>query len=253
MQNSEIVIFDLDGTLTESKSPLEKETADLIVKLLEKQKIAIITGGAFEQIEKQFLRCLVNVNLDLLQRLYLCPTSGAALYEYDTLTNKWRCVYSEEMTHTERDRIKIAIGAARRDIGLKLPEKLYGAQIEDRKSQVTFSALGQKAPLELKRAWDADGSKRRQLKAAMERYIPSFEIRLGGSTSIDVTRRGIDKGFGVSKLLTHLNIAKEKVVFVGDALYENGNDYPVKKLGGIFCIAVKNVEETRAWINYLLG
>jgi hypothetical protein len=100
-----------------------------------------------------------------------------------------------------------------------------------RLEQITFSALGQQAPLDEKKKWDPDFAKRRQMKAFLDHLIPEFSVRLGGTTSIDVTKQGIDKGYGIRKLRGILGVAVSEMIFVGDALFPAGNDYPAKQAG----------------------
>ena len=110
-------------------------------------------------------------------------------------------------------------------------EARWGEPIEDRDSQITFSALGQGAPLNEKETWDPDFAKRKAIKAILAPLIPEFSIQLGGSTSIDVTRPGIDKAYGVRKLHETLGIAIADMIFVGDAIFPGGSDYPAKQAG----------------------
>jgi hypothetical protein len=130
--------------------------------------------------------------------------------------------------------------------------KLWGAQIEDRGSQITFSALGQEAPVTSKQAWDPDGTKKRKLRDYVAAAIPEFEVRVGGSTSIDVTRPGIDKAYGIKKLIELLAVTKEDVIFIGDRLSKGGNDYPVKAMG-VDCLAVSRWQDTALVIQTILG
>src|SRR3989344_5863668 len=105
------------------------------------------------------------------------------------------------------------------------------------KKQITMSALGQNAPVELKKLWDPNQDKRRKLKAVLDKYLKDFEVRMGGTTSIDVSRKGIDKAYGINKIEDILRINKSEMVFIGDALYEGGNDYPVIATG-VKCIKI---------------
>jgi hydroxymethylpyrimidine pyrophosphatase-like HAD family hydrolase len=123
-------------------------------------------------------------------------------------------------------------------------EKVWGEVIEDRGSQITFSALGQQAPLEEKEKWDPDFSKRKKIKAILDGLIPEFSVRLGGSTSIDVTRPGIDKAYGIGKLRDILGISLKEMIFIGDALFPGGNDYPAEE-AGVACIRVRGPNETK--------
>jgi hypothetical protein len=100
--------------------------------------------------------------------------------------------------------------------------------------------------------WDPDFSKRQQIKALLETLIPGFSVRLGGTTSIDVTQPGIDKGYGVRKLRDILGIAIPRMMFVGDALFPGGNDYPAKE-AGVVSIQVRDPDETKRVIEAVLA
>lgn len=119
----------------------------------------------------------------------------------------------------------------------------WGELIEDRGSQITYSALGQAAPLDAKAAWDPDGTKKSMLVAHVAPLLPDFEVRGGGSTSIDVTRKGIDKAYGVRKFMTQIHAAPAELLFVGDRLDETGNDYPVLAFG-VPCVPVTSWQDT---------
>ena len=123
-------------------------------------------------------------------------------------------------------------------------EKTWGDVIEDRGSQITFSALGQQAPIDEKKKWDPDFAKRKKIKAIMDDLIPEFSVNLGGTTSVDVTKHGIDKAYGIRKLRDTLGIAIADMIFIGDALFPGGNDYPAKEAGAL-SIQVKDIDETK--------
>jgi len=243
-----LIIFDLDGTLNTSKMPLDKEMAGLLCKLLTKTKIAIISGASFTQFEKQFLKSL-NCSNDNLGRLFIMPTSGGSLYQYGK--SGWIEAYNELLSEEEVRKIHNALGLVIADADIAPPSDTYGELIEDRGGQVTYSALGQEAPIELKEKWDPDHSKREKMVKMLVSYIPEFEVRIGGTTSIDVTKKGIDKAYGIEKTKKYLNIAKEKILFIGDALFPGGNDYPVKRVG-VKTIQVSGPEETKKIIKEFL-
>jgi len=131
-------------------------------------------------------------------------------------------------------------------------KKVWGKVIEDRGSQVTFSALGQQAPLAEKEGWDADFSKRKKITAILENLIPEFSIRMGGATSIDVTKPGIDKAYGIGKLRDTLHLSLKEMVYIGDALFPGGNDYPAKQ-AGVVSISVKGPDDTNQVIRTILA
>lgn len=243
-----IIIFDLDGTLTKSKFNLDEEMAQLLCRLLEVKKVAVIGGGNYIQFQDQFLRHLGCAE-DQLENLLILPTSGGELRQYKN--GKWQQVYKHVLNPAEKKKVSIAFKKSFRDIGYTKPKETYGKIMEDRKSQITFSALGQKAPLRKKEEWNKKQDIRKKLKTALGKYLSGFEIRFGGLTSIDVTKKGIDKAYGITQIIKLLNARKQDLLYVGDALYKGGNDHSVKRTG-IATLAVKDEGETKNFIRLLV-
>jgi phosphomannomutase len=243
-----IVAFDLDDTLTVSKSKIDKRMALLLDELLTRVDVCIISGGRFEQFETQVLRYL-EAPPELLNRLHVMPTCGTRYYRWTD--DGWQMVYAEDLTDGEKRQIIDVLTDRARQLGFWEPSP-WGDIIEDRGSQITFSALGQAAPVEAKYAWDPDGSKKRKLRDAAAEQLPGLEVRVGGSTSIDVTRRGIDKAHGIGRLLAELDASPQDLLFVGDRLEEGGNDYPVRALG-VRWVQVENWQDTARLIEGMLG
>ncbi|MFC4555520.1 HAD-IIB family hydrolase [Georgenia faecalis] len=234
-----LVAFDLDDTLTPSKSPIEPPMAQALAALLDVAPVCIISGGQLEQFTVQVTDRL-DLDAERLARLHLMPTCGTRYYRHDG--TGWVAVYAHDLSDAERTAAAAAVEEHARRLGL-WAERPWGPVIEDRGSQITFSALGQQAPLDAKRAWDPTGEKKEALRAAVAADLPELEVRSGGSTSVDITRKGVDKAYGMRRLAEHTGIALEDMVFVGDRLDEGGNDYPVKALG-VPCVAVSGWEET---------
>jgi phosphomannomutase len=241
-----VIAFDLDGTLAASKSPITDRMSELLGQLLEKYQVCIMSGGKFEQFEKQLLSNL-KVTKGLLAKLHLMPTCGTRYYRFKN--GKWQKIYSEDLTLIERKKIIKALKESARTLGYE-QKKTYGDVIEDRGSQIAWSALGQDIVDHLgdegvkrKEEWDPGNEKKRILRDHVAKLIPEFEVRMGGSSTIDVTKQGIDKAYGMQKLLDMLSISKEDVFFIGDRLNEDGNDYPVKAMG-IDCMEISHWQET---------
>jgi HAD superfamily hydrolase (TIGR01484 family) len=208
--------------------------------------VAVISGGAWAQFEKQLLTDLPQGSL--LANLSLLPTCGTKFFQFN---GKWEELYSEDLTAEQRKKI---IDSLDRAIGLAgyRAKKVWGEVIEDRGSQVTFSALGQQAPLAEKEEWDPDFAKRKKITAILETLIPEFSIRMGGATSIDVTKPGIDKAYGIGKLRDTLHLSLKEMVYIGDALFPGGNDYPVEQ-AGVVSIPVKGPDDTNLVIMTILA
>ena len=245
-----VIAFDLDNTLADSKSPITEQMADLLNDLLETFQVCVISGGKFGQFEEQLLNNL-RAAPRALAALHIMPTCGTRYFRFDVDTKVWQQVYAEDLTAEQRATIVAALDKGADALGYRAT-KLWGAQIEDRGSQVTFSALGQEAPVASKQAWDPDGTKKQKLRDYVGKAIPEFEVRVGGSTSIDVTKPGIDKAYGIKKLIELLAVTKKDVLFVGDRLSKGGNDYPVKAMG-VDCLEVSRWQDTALVIQTILG
>jgi phosphomannomutase len=236
-----VIAFDLDDTLAVTKSPISDKMAELLGKLLETHQVCVISGGWLPQFEKQVVNNL-HVEHHLLQNLHLMPTCGTRYYRFDDINKEWKLIYSEDIPEKDKKRITDALTKAAKETGYLEPNP-DGELAEDRFSQITFSALGQDASAEKKYAWDPDTKKRQKMRAIVVEELSDYEVRIGGTTSIDVTRPGVDKAYGMEKLMQELEISKDEILFVGDKLEEGGNDYPVKALG-IDTIAVEGWEDT---------
>ncbi len=249
MENHEhkMIVFDLDGTLAVSKSPLDAAMAQKLDRLLEVKKVAVTSGGAFPQFRTQFIDRLVSPPARLLN-LYLLPVSGTQLWVYDGA--KWTEQYKTDFTKEEKAKISSAIIQALSQSGIQI-DQIFGEQTEDRGSQVTFSALGQSAPTKLKYKWDPDRSKRLVLQQLLQPLLPDLEMRLGGTTSIDITKKGLNKAYGLRQLSSFVNIPIDDMLYIGDALYDGGNDAVVKETG-VKTIQVKDPTETARVIDEIL-
>jgi HAD superfamily hydrolase (TIGR01484 family) len=236
-----ILITDLDDTLAPSKLPIDIEMSNLIHLILNRTDMAVISGASFMKLKAQFADKL-GCNTEKLTKLFLLPTNGTSAYLFKN--NGWDKLYSEELTRSEKKQVVDAINQAIRKFEFATPKRTFGPQIEDRATQITFSALGQNAPIELKRQWDPDMSKRKLIKRELEKMLPDYTIQIGGTTSLDITKKGRDKAYGIRRLMKVTGYTNKEMCFIGDKLGEGGNDYSVRTLG-IKCINVRNVEETK--------
>ncbi len=237
-----VIAFDLDDTLAISKSAISDRMAGLLAELLDHYDVCIISGGKFEQFKVQVVDRL-DVAEHKLNRLHLMPTCGTRYMRFDELESNWKEQYAEDLSAEEKQKILEVVEQSAKELGMWLDEP-YGEIIEDRGSQITYSALGQQAPVEAKQTWAVENEEtKQQLRAIIAERLPHLEVRLGGMTSVDITRIGIDKAYGMQKLVETLAIDKDEILFIGDKLEEGGNDYPVKAMG-IDTLAVEKWEDT---------
>ncbi len=241
-----LIVFDLDGTLAESKAAIDGDMSVRLSALLKVAKVAIISGGDWPQFEKQVLANLPKGKT--LKNLSILPTCGTKFYQYK---KNWKQLYAENFTDAEKQKIITSLNQAVDSSGFKA-KKTWGETVEDRGSQVTYSALGQQAPLDEKKKYDPDFKKRGKIKKALEKMIPEFAVNLGGATSVDVTKKGIDKKYGIHKLRDVLGIKISQMIFIGDAIFPGGNDYPAKE-AGTFSICVTDPNETKRVVEGIIA
>lgn len=241
-----LIAFDLDGTLAPSKSHFHERMVNMFDRLLEKYHVCVISGGKYELFQRQFLTQITE-DPECLQRLHLMPTSGTRYYRFKD--GEWKELYAENISSEGKKRIIKALKEGLEESGYKT-DKVYGDIIEDRDSQISLSIFGQEIVAELgeegikiKEAWDPDASKKMRLRDLIAPKIPDFEVRAAGATTIDVTKPGIDKGYGMKKLMEHTGFKKEDILFMGDRIVPGGNDYAVEEIG-IECISVRNWQDT---------
>lgn len=249
IEMKKLIIFDLDDTLAESKSTVTLEMAELLEELLKKYHVAVISGGSYSQFQVQFLGSLPLLD-NLLSKLYLFPTCATSFYKYDN--KKWNQIYSEELNSEEKKKIYQAFETCFKQVGFMVPAvPQHGPILEDRGTQITFSALGQKAPLHLKKKWDPKHIKRLGMVEILSQLLIGYSVRIGGSTSIDITNKNIDKSYSIPKIKEHLGFILEDCLFIGDALFDGGNDAPMKR-AGMQCIETSGPAETMKIIRELL-
>lgn len=237
-----LIAFDLDDTLAITKSPISDRMSQMLTELLNYYEVCVISGGAMHQFEIQVLKRL-SLTPDQLSKLHLLPTCGTRYYKYDTAENKWKLQYAEDLTPKQKKRIMTVLEESAKEMGIWC-ESPAGEIIEDRFSQITLSALGQQAAPADKYAWAKKYKDIRPVfRDKVAEKLPDLEVRIGGTTSTDITLPGVDKAFGVRKLLESTDHEQADILFIGDKLEEGGNDYPVKAMG-IDCIEVSRWEDT---------
>jgi phosphomannomutase len=254
--DKKLIVFDLDGTLTESKSKITPDMARTLAVLLAQKKVAIIGGGTYGQFKKQFVAGL-TIPKSLFSNLFLFPTTATAFYRYQ---KGWKPVYIRKLSKSSWLTIKKAFADVLQEIDYVPPKKTYGKVIENRGSQVTFSALGQdvvaalgKKGLALKEKWrDENTPIKNKIAKLVQKRLPQFEVHTSAFTSIDVTQKGIDKAYGIRQIEKVLHTPIKQMLFIGDGLYPGGNDYAARK-SGIICLPVTGPKDTQAIIEKIIA
>ena len=243
-----LIVFDLDWTLAISKSKLDLEIAEMLKKIIDNYFLAIISWWDYPQFEMQFLS-QINFQIENKENLFLLPTCWTKFFRFKS----WiiENIYSDEIEEQERKKI-ISIIKKIYNKSKYYPKKIYWELIEDRKTQITLSALWQEAPIKEKEKWDKNYEKRKDLISKIKPLIWNYSINFWWTTSIDITKKWIDKSFWIKKLMEITWVNKEDILFVWDALYEWWNDYPVKEMW-VKSIQTSGPEETKKIIKKYLN
>ena len=247
-----VLAFDIDQTLNIAKTPIGDEIADLLIGCLDHFEICPISGQKFDQFLIQIVNQLKNPTDEQLSHLHLFVAQVTQYYRYEN--GEWKQVYNYPLTDEQVAKITETIEKAAKELGYWEEDKLAEGDeiIENRLSQVTFSALGQKAGTEAKYAWDPDHKKREAIVKRCKELAPEFDYEIGGTTSINAITPGMNKVFGMTHLLEELNVTKEDILYFGDMTQPGGNDYPIVQMG-IDTITVRNHEDTAYALRGILG
>lgn len=245
-----LVAFDMDDTITPSKSPVDPSMAELLASLSEHVAVAVVSGGKLAQFQKQLLSHLPE-SVREKGKFFIGPTSGAQLY---AVRNELDCIYVQAMSDTVAKSVEEAYFSSVQEAGIVLPQETYGSLYEERdNTQISFSPFGQEAPYEVKKDWDIDRKKRLAIREKMLPKIAGFglDVLIGGVSTMDVVTKGVNKAYFLDKLVEHLGIEKKDVLYIGDAVFPGGNDYAPKE-AGYDCINVTSIEETKKYIQSII-
>lgn len=254
LPDKKITAFDVDGTLTVSKTLIKDSMAILIKELVKHKIVLAVAGGSFEQLRTQFLPPFLNDDsmMPYIHNFILLPTSGTQRYEYDEEKRDWILTDKEPLDEEVKDRAKKLLQVVIDDPEYGIPPNPIGSIIEDRDTQITFTPNGQQAPVELKLQFDPDRKKREKIRDMIEPKLPEVSILINGVSSIDILPKGFSKAVGLMRFLNKAGLQKNDVIFIGDALFPGGNDYSVQE-AGFDTIPVKGPEETEAIIRGWIG
>lgn len=249
-----VLSFDVDQTLNVAKTPIPIEIANLLTQCLDKFEVCAISGQKFDQFLIQIVERLVDATPEQLTHLHLFVAQGTQYYRFDAKKREWEQIYNYPLTQQQVEKITEVIERVAKELGFWEEDKLMPGDeiIENRLSQVTFSALGQKAQTEAKYAWDPTHEKREAIVKCCKEITPEFDFEIGGTTSINAFVPGMNKAFGMKHLLKELNVSKEEVLYFGDMTQPGGNDYPVVQMG-IKTITVRDHEDTAFALRGILG
>ena len=213
-----LIAFDLDGTLTQHKSPINVGNRAFLSLLSERYRLLMVGAGDCERISRQ-MDCFP---------IEILGNYGMQYARVDAETRE--LVYlREESVPCDKKAVTETVDALRRRFGFT---SYYGdSALFFQSGCACFPILGTDAPLEEKLAFDPDRSRRRALLPEVRAAFPFYEVFVGGSNSFDLSPRPYDKYYALSRFCRENGIALSDVLYVGDDPGEGGNDEPVYRAG----------------------
>lgn len=233
----------MDGTLTESKRPLTRSEGKAFSLFSLQHRVAVISGASFPQIKSQLVSKLPKGKSS--PSFVVLPLNGGEMWKKKN--GAWKCVYKKSFPVKTKKEVRTALKEMQIKFANILPKKKWGVVVEDRGSQITYSALGSKAPLVAKHKWDPKGIKRLRMARYIKKLLPHCDVGVAGTTSIDVTPKGLTKEFGVRQAMISERVHGKETVFIGDAIFRGGNDAPAGR-AGVKMIQVRNPRQTYVWM-----
>lgn len=235
------IFFDLDGTLTRSRTLMTAEHQELFRKLCHEQDVIVVTGGQISQIRKQ-----IPPSLD--GRYFVLSQSG----NYAVAKNG-NVLWSEHFSPEQKATILALIKKIHDEEHLAVKDE--NDLVEDRGSQISYSLIGHNEDVAKKEAFDPGAKKRLKILAEHEADVNRLrtievDVRPGGTTTFDFTMGGKHKGFNITRLIEHETWIKDECVYVGDALFPGGNDETA--IGVIPTRPVKDLNETFKFVAEML-
>ena len=247
-ENKKIIAFDLDDTLTESRTPMDEEMIGLFLQLVSKFKVGVISGGVFGQFEKQLINPLKMHSDQDLSNLVILPANGTSFYIFKE--GNWQLVFEKNFTEEEKKVItKACLETINETDYEELFEEKHG-KIDYKGGQVSLAMFEPDWILAEKKAWDPERTKREPLRKILQEKLPNYEIKIGGTTTIDITPKGVDKALAMREILEYFHLPKESALFIGDAIFPGGNDYAAAQV--VESESVSGYEDTKKIIRSLL-
>ncbi len=228
-KNKEIFIFDVDDTLAESFGPIYPVSAKIICSLLCSGKTVIFATCRSKELIEDRVLAELPCGSKYFNQIYLQPTGGAAMYKWQN--NTWVEEYAERMSDSENNKIIRIYKKALKAIDPQLTNNPYALDKDG--TMLSIAALQPGSPREERATWDPNQEKRKKIIDLIlaEVDVDGLDVNVGGASSINIARSGVDKAYGINKLFKILKLDKSKALFVGDGIYPGGNDYCILQTG----------------------
>ena len=231
-----LICFDLDGTLTQHRSPMDDKNRSVLDRLSKKYKLLMVGAGGAERIHKQ----MEGYPIDIL--------GNYGMQESKMIDGKFVLVRNV-ITEVDKDFFTKQITYLREKYGYT---EFKGESVEFHPSgMVTFPLLGTKADINDKVAFDPTRAKRRVLyPEVLEIFGDQFTVYIGGSSSFDFSRKEFNKYDAIMRYAEENGYEKDEILYVGDDFGDGGGDSHVR-LGGMDYVEITDYRKLEEALNDL--
>lgn len=213
-----LVALDMDGTLTQHKTPLGAENRAALDELRRRFRLVLIGAGSCTRIHNQ----LGGYPADVV------GCYGMERAEWNEEAAELRLVEASPATPLGVEARADVLATAARIRERHGYTAFDGDSVEFHASgMLTFALLGTAAPIEDKLAFDPDRSRRRVFYDEVCAAFPEYTVFVGGSSSFDIVPKPYDKLHALRRYCALRGIDVDEVVFVGDDYGPGGNDEQV--------------------------
>lgn len=211
IKKKKIAAFDLDGTITQHRTPVSDEHIALLTKMAEKYKILMVGAGMCDRIFHQLREFPVDI----------IGCYGMQFCEYDKTSGGLKTVYFE---HKECDKESVCERARAICDRHGYTDQKGELVCFHASGAVTIALLGTDADIEDKLKFDPDRKKRRAFCNEVVEAFPDYNVFVGGSSSFDMAPKPYNKFFALDRYCRDNGISHDEVVFFGDDYGTGGND-----------------------------
>ena len=212
--NIKVVAFDMDGTLTQHKTPLDPVNREVLTKLSKKYKLLMVGAGTCRRIFEQ----LGHFPIDIIGNY------GMQYAEYNCDKGDIDIVFDEQLP-CDRESVEKRVTEMREKYGFT---EYAGKNVEYHPSGcVTFPILGTDAKIEDKLSFDPDRAKRRKIYDDIKNVFSDYTVFVGGSSSFDMAPTPYDKAYALDVYCKRFGLSHSEVVYIGDDYGMGGNDEAV--------------------------
>ena len=226
-----IVLFDMDGTLTEPRKVIESDIIPALRELCKITEIGIVTGSDYDYVRQQIGTLLENT--ELRYRIHILPCNGTKYYPPPNIANK-----EYQIAHQVNIREELGESNFRAIIRYLLQRQhllfvydlpVTGHHINYRGSLINWCPIGRNAndndrkkfiefDTKTSNTFREDEINGFQVRIMRDMNIDNIVIKMGGDTSFDIFPKGWDKTYCLRHFKNY-----QPAYFVGDRCERNGN------------------------------